>query len=69
MPAGNLLSNDPVYRLRSPGSQLGEVASWADRLELMGGAETAVWPNYPCNIPEEVSQSCHDREVIVVTGA
>ena len=47
--------HDPVYRIRSPGSILDSVPGWDDRLEKLGGANTAYWPNYPVQLPKNVS--------------
>ena len=35
-----LISDDPVYRLRSPGSKLDSVDTWDQQIEVMGGDAT-----------------------------
>lgn len=46
---------DPVYRISSPGRYLDTVQDWSDRLEKLGGVNSAYWPNYPTALPAEVS--------------
>ena len=49
-----LFIHDPAYRLQSPGKLLGSVEEWNGKLEKLGGANTAYWPNQPVEIPQNV---------------
>ena len=46
-------SNDAVYEIRGPGRYLDLVDGWADILDPLGDSATAVWPNYPVQLPKE----------------
>ena len=53
-----LLIHDPVYRIRSPGTLLNSgipVDTWDEKLEKLGGRNSAYWPNYSVKLPKEVS--------------
>ena len=50
-----LLIHDPVYRIQSPGKILDSVNTWNEKLEKLGGRNSAYWPNYSVKLPKEVS--------------
>ncbi len=54
-----LFTKDSVYKLEGPGNHLSDVANWGPKLELMGGKNTAYWPNYPTRLDKKVNKKCH----------